>query len=321
MRQGPMGANSAGAGSAGTGSAGAGPAGDSSQAPRAPARALRRRLWFGLLTVSGLARRGFFIPSRHAEAAWTAGARPPYPAAEARLADCEAGFREALGWLEPYGDDLLRIGSAPAPAPRWAQSWFPRLDGAMAYALVRRLAPKRIVEVGSGHSTRFLARAVRDGALDTAIAAIDPAPRAAIAELPVTLLRRTVQETVARGTGSEVFGALSAGDFLMIDSSHVLMPGSDVDLLLGRVVPALPTGAILHLHDIFLPDDYPVAWDWRGYNEQLGVLPLLLDSSWEVMFSSHYVATRMAAALEGSVAARLPLAPEAFESSLWLKKR
>ena len=306
MRQGPM---------------GAGPADGSSPAPRAPARALRRRLWFGLLTVSGLARRGFFIPSRHADAARPAGARPPYAAAEAHLAEREAEFREALGGLEPYGEDLLRIGSEPAPAPRWAQSWFPRLDGAMAYALVRRLAPKRIVEVGSGHSTRFLARAVRDGGLDTAITAIDPAPRAAIADLPVTLLHHTVQETVGRGAGSEVFGALSAGDFLMIDSSHVLMPGSDVDLLLGRVVPALPSGAILHLHDIFLPDDYPAAWDWRGYNEQLGVLPLLLGGAWEVLFASHYVATRMAAALEGSVVARLPLAPEAIESSLWLKKR
>jgi len=284
--------------------------------PRLSARALRRRLWFGLLTVSGLARRGFFIPSRHADAAAAAGARPPYAAAEARLADCEAGFREALGWLESYRDDLLRIGSAPAPAPRWAQSWFPRLDGAMAYMLVRRFAPRRIIEVGSGHSTRFFARAVRDGALDTAITAIDPAPRAAIAELPVTLLRETVQQA-----GMEIFSELSAGDFLAIDSSHVLMPGSDVDLLLGRVVPALPSGAILHLHDIFLPDDYPVAWDWRGYNEQLGVLPLLFDGAWEVLFASHYVATRMAAALEGSVAARLPLDPEAIESSLWLKKR
>ena len=287
----------------------------------APARAMRRRLWYGLLTVSGLARRGFFIPSRHADAVQPAGTRPPYPAAEARLAACAAGFGEALGWLDAYADDLLRIGSESAPAPRWAQSWFPRLDGAMAYTLVRRFAPRRIVEVGSGHSTRFLARALRDGAMDISITAIDPAPRAAIAELPVTLLRHTVQEAVARGSGSEAFGALSAGDFLMIDSSHVLMPGSDVDLLFGRVVPALPSGAILHVHDIFLPDDYPAAWDWRGYNEQLGVLPLLLDDAWEVLFASHYVATRMSAALEGSVAARLPLDPEGIESSLWLRKR
>ena len=94
-----------------------------------------------------------------------------------------------------------------------------------------------------------------------------------------------------------------------------------MDLLLGRVLPALPAGTLVHLHDIFLPDDYPAAWDWRGYNEQLGVLPLILGDAWEVIFASHYVATRMAADLEASVVARLPLPAEAIESSLWLKRR
>ena len=291
----------------------------------APARALRRRFWFGLLTLCGFATRGFFIPSRHAGAAAPAGARPPYPAVEACFENREAGFREALGWAEALSGDLLRIGSeaapGPAPGPRWTQAWFPRLDGAMAYTLVRRLAPQRIVEVGSGHSTRFVVRAVADGGLETRITAIDPAPRAELAGLPVALLRHTVQEACAREVGAEVFAGLGSGDFLMIDSSHVLMPGSDVDLLLGRVIPALPAGAIVHLHDIFLPDDYPAAWDWRAYNEQLGVLPLLLGGAWKVLFASHYVATRMAADLEASVLARLPLVPGAVESSLWLEKR
>ena len=274
-----------------------------------------------MLTVCGFAKRGFFIPSRHADAAAPAGARPPYPAVEACFENREAGFREALGWAEALSDDLLRIGSEPAPGPRWTQAWFPRLDGALAYTLVRRLGPRRIVEVGSGHSTRFVARAVADGGLDTRITAIDPAPRAELAGLPVKLLRHTVQEACARKAGADAFAELGPGDFLMIDSSHVLMPGSDVDLLLGHVLPALPAGAILHLHDIFLPDDYPAAWDWRAYNEQLGVLPLLLGGAWEVLFASHYVATRMAADLEASVLARLPLASGAVESSLWLKKR
>lgn len=293
------------------------------------ARAFRRRLWFGLLTVCGFAKRGFFIPNRHADAAAPAGARPPYADVEAHFENCETGFREALGWAERYRDDLLRIGSesapapapTPAPGPRWTQSWFPRLDGALAYTLVRRLKPARIVEVGSGHSTRFVARAVADGGLETRITAIDPAPRAGLTGLPVNLLRHTVQEACARDAGAAAFAELGPGDFLMIDSSHVLMPGSDVDLLLGRVLPALPAGAIVHLHDIFLPDDYPAAWDWRGYNEQLGVLPLLLGGAWEAIFASHYVATRMAADLEGSVLARLPLPSGAVESSLWIEKR
>ena len=102
---------------------------------------------------------------------------------------------------------------------------FPRLDGAMAYALTRELRPARIVEVGSGHSTRFFARAIADGRLATRLTAIDPAPRAAIAGLPVDWLRDTVPDV-----GMAPFAALASGDFLVIDSSHVLMPGSDVDI-------------------------------------------------------------------------------------------
>ena len=280
-------------------------------------RAARRRLWFGLLTVLGLARRGFFIPHRYAGALPPPVARTPYPALEALFARHRPRFREVLGWIESAADGLTRIEArAPPPAPRWGQSWFPRLDAALAYTLVRRFAPRRIVEVGAGHSTRFLARAVADGGLSTRVTAIDPAPRADLADLPVDLRRITVQEA-----GLEPFAALVAGDFLSIDSSHILMPGSDVDFLLGRVFPDLPKGVLVQIHDVFLPDDYPGPWDWRGYNEQLGVLPLLTKGGWEPIFASHYVATRMAEELESSMVGRLPIATEALESSLWLRVR
>jgi Methyltransferase domain len=290
------------------------PAAAEANAMRAPARGRRRKLWFGLLTVLGLAERGFFIPHRYARTVPRAGRRAPYSAIESLMRAREPAFREALGWLDDYADDLFRIGEDSGP--RWTQSWFPRLDAAIAYALVRRMAPRQVIEVGAGHSTRFLARAVADGGLATRIVAIDPAPRASLAGLPVDWRRTTVQEA-----GPGVFAALAPGDILSIDSSHILMPGSDVDTLLGRVLPALPAGVTVHIHDIFLPDDYPAEWDWRGYNEQLGALGLLLGGGWEIVFASHYVATRMADAVAGSAAGRLALPADAFESSLWLRAR
>ena len=120
--------------------------------------------------------------------------------------------------------------------------------------------------------------------------------------------------------GLTPFAALAAGDLLLIDSSHILMPGSDVDLIFGQVLPRLPEGVLLHVHDVFLPDDYPAAWAWRGYNEQLAVLPLLFGGGWEVLFSSHYAASRMTAAVASSAVADLPLSAGAFESGLWLRK-
>jgi hypothetical protein len=218
-----------------------------------------------------------------------------------------------LGLIEEYKEHLEAIGSAPPPAPRWNQDWFPRLDAAAAYAMVRNLRPRRIVEVGSGHSTRFLARAVADGKLDTRITAIDPEPRASLAGLDVEWLRTPVQRIAA-------FPALGPDDILFIDSSHQLKPGSDVDFLLNAVLPLLPAGVRVHFHDIFLPDDYPAQWRWRSYNEQAAVASLVERDRFKIDFSSHAIVSRHPENIRG-VLARLPLLPGAMESSLWLTKQ
>ena len=109
---------------------------------------------------------------------------------------------------------------------------------------------------------------------------------------------------------------------LFIDSSHILMPGSDVDIALTVLLPALPGGTIIHFHDIFLPDDYPRDWAWRAYNEQLGLAALLLGGSlYRPLFASRYVVTRMHDDVQANVVSRLPLTDGAHESSLWLEKR
>ena len=152
--------------------------------------------------------------------------------------------------IEGFASELEAIGrdenSAPPPAPRWNQDWFPRLDAAAAYAMVRTCRPRRIVEVGSGHSTRFMARAVADGGLATRITAIDPEPRASISGLNVEYLRMPVQKI-----GNELFLTLKKDDILFIDSSHQLKPGSDVEFLVEEILPGLPSGVRVHFHDIF----------------------------------------------------------------------
>ena len=218
--------------------------------------------------------------------------------------------------IESYAAELEAIGKdAPPPAPRWNQDWFPRLDAAAAYTMVRTLRPKRIVEVGCGHSTRFLARAVADGGLDTRITAIDPAPRASLEGLKVRWLRQPVQ-----ASSLEVFRALAGRDILFIDSSHKLERGSDVEFLLEKVLPCLAKGVRLHFHDIFLPGPYPAAWAWRRYNEQAAVAALL-HAGYPCDFSSHWVVSRRGDLVARGVLGRLPLVAGAIESSLWLRKR
>lgn len=273
-----------------------------------------RRLMFGFATLSGVAERGFFIPYRYASTV-----RPgSYPAIEP-LFDAAAGrFAAVLDDIESHAAVLAKISrtSAAQGSPRWSQDWFPRLDAAAAYAIVRRERPRRVIEVGSGHSTRFIAKAVSDGATGTQILCIDPAPRVALGNLPVTHVKRVFGDADAATTAE-----LGSGDILFIDSSHIAMPGSDVDRLVLDVLPRLKPGVLVHIHDVLLPDGYPEVWAWRGYNEQTVVGALLQGGAFDLVFASHYVATRMSAAVAAGVLGGLPLRKDVLETSLWLRKR
>jgi Methyltransferase domain len=232
-----------------------------------------------------------------------------------RLTARESHFSDRLRAMDRYRDNLHAIGPDKPPAPRWNQDWFPRLDAAMAYTQVRDRRPRRMVEVGCGHSTRFFWRAVADGGLATGLTAIDPEPRATLDGLPgLRLIDRPVQEV-----GVEPFAALAAGDILSIDSSHKTTPGGDVDFLLSDVLPGLPAGVAVHFHDMFMPDDYPESWAWRGYDEAPAIEAMIAGGGWSIDFASHYAVSRMAVAVAGSVAGALPLAEGAIESSLWLE--
>ena len=264
-----------------------------------------RRLRMGVSTLLGR-RQGFFIPYRYA-----AGVESPagYPEIEALFRDAEPRFREALAAIEAHGDDLGRIGEdAEPPAPRWGQQWFPGLDAAALYAIIRSRAPNRMIEVGSGHSTRFAARAIADGGLGTRLTCIDPAPRATLEALDVEWRRRLLS-----ADDLPLFAALEAGDVAFFDSSHILTPGTDVDLILNRILPSLQPGVLVHIHDIFLPDGYPPAWEWRGYNEQNAIAPLLIGGGFAAIFANRYARTRL------GVVAHRP-AGGAPESSLWLER-
>ena len=101
------------------------------------------------------------------------------------------------------------------------------------------------------------------------------------------LLKRPVQQV-----GLETFSALQAGDILFVDSSHVCKTGSDVNYLYLEVFPRLARGVRIHVHDIFLPDEYPQDWvlrQGRSWNEQYLLQALLMHShAFRVIFGSSF---------------------------------
>ena len=148
-------------------------------------------------------------------------------------------MRHFLTSKSDYRADLIVIGPDNPLEPRWNQDWFPRFDSLAAYVVVRRAQPARIIEVGAGHSTRFLARAIRDGNLPTRLTSIDPQPRAKLSGFDV--LTKLLQDLPL-----SFFGSLTLGEIIFVDSSHVLAPGSDVERLLEHILALLPSRILVY---------------------------------------------------------------------------
>ena len=197
-----------------------------------------------------------------------------------------------LALLSELGAHRLPASSGPAPRYDPGNDQFPPQDAALLYSMVRKLRPKRMVEIGCGWSTTVTAQAIEDGGLGTHLTCIDPYPRSWLADMPaVTELR---QERVEL-TPLDVFTALGPDDILFVDSSHVVKTGSDVVHELLEVVPRLADGVVVHVHDVFIPEDYPKGWVAAGFgwNEQYLLQAYLVGNvGAEVLAMNRWLALR-----------------------------
>ncbi len=133
--------------------------------------------------------------------------------------------------------------------------FFETVDAEVAYSLVRHSKPSRIIEVGGGYSTRVLAAALRanrdQGNKGGKLFTIEPFPNPTLEGI-TTLIPQRVQDV-----DLDFFLSLGPGDILFLDSSHVVSVGSDVVREYLEILPRLRPGVLVHVHDIFLPSDYP----------------------------------------------------------------
>ncbi len=73
-------------------------------------------------------------------------------------------------------------------------------------------------------------------------------------------LRIDTHRVPVQSATADVLAALAPGDLLFVDSSHVHKPGSDVETVFDVLIPGVPEGVFVHLHDIYTPYRYPRAW-------------------------------------------------------------
>jgi hypothetical protein len=182
-----------------------------------------------------------------------------------------------LRTLETYGSELAKLFSQPDKGPHDydpANGGYGPLDAAVLYGVVRERRPGRIIEIGSGASTLVIAAAIRAARRDhpqyaPRFTCIEPFVPPYLQPAPVE-----VSEVLAHPVQSlslDLFRELAPGDLLFIDSTHVVNYGSDVVFEFLEILPILPVGVMVHVHDIFLPLDYPERWQKEHrffWNEQ-----------------------------------------------------
>jgi hypothetical protein len=207
------------------------------------------------------------------KARWGHGS-PPHRALSEIIGRNRAQYAATLHTILGLRDRLMAIpvdALNGSPEPRWFNGALPGLDAAVLYAMVAQHQPATYLEIGSGQSTRFARRACSDHDLATRIVSIDPAPHAEIDDLCDEVLRSGLEDV-----DLSVFERLTAGDILFVDNSHRCLQNSDVTVAFLDVLPALPPGVLVHFHDIFLPDDYPLEIADQFYSEQYVLAAALL---------------------------------------------
>jgi predicted O-methyltransferase YrrM len=200
---------------------------------------------------------------------------------------------------------------------------FPVLDAWVLEGMLRHHRPRRMIEVGCGYSTLVTARVNREelaGEMD--LICIDPYPKPFLAAGNVGGIREIRPEKVEEAP-LELFEQLGENDVLFIDTSHTVKTGGDVTWLFHEVLPRLRPGVLVHIHDIFLPHEYPQQWVFEGWgwNEMYLVRSFLLfNSAFEIVWATAYMFTYH----RERVAAAFPDYPDQgpmIGASMWIRRR
>jgi predicted O-methyltransferase YrrM len=192
------------------------------------------------------------------------------------------------------------------------------VDAELLYAMVRRFAPRRVVELGSGYSTLIIREALeRHGVadIDRTLHTYDPYPSSLLAaDWPVAPL--PVQDI-----SDEVFDELEAGDLLFVDTSHTVKAGGDVNRIVLDVLPMLRPGVIVHFHDIFLPYPYSRKHleEAHFWTEQYLLQAFLTaNDGWEVLVGGYAVARAHPSRLGAVIPS---FSPGASPGAFWIRRR
>jgi hypothetical protein len=199
------------------------------------------------------------------------------------------------------------------------------VDAAMLYCMVRKHRPRNIIEIGSGFSTLLSSLAIErnkeeDPSYECKLVAVEPFPKSQLLSQCKSLSELIVSPV--QKVPLDRFRELGSGDILFIDSSHVSKLGSDVNFELLEIVPRVRDGVLVHVHDVFIPFEYPRNWaieeGWFWNEQYLLQAFLSFNRSFEIVWAGSYMHWKFPESVAAAVGPyEVTPAPPA---SLWMRR-
>jgi hypothetical protein len=194
--------------------------------------------------------------------------------------------------------------------------YYPSPDAELYGAIIAEYRPARIIEIGSGYSTVIAHRSIRHFNIACDIHVIDPEPRRDVKSFASEIEYKPVQESSLRDLRLSSNGPT----ILFIDSSHITESGGDIPFLFCEILPNLPSGILVHVHDIFTPFDYPRNYAYLYYTEQYALQALLANTSrFSVLFSTHSMSREYPREMQAAFGPKVGADPLFFGASFWME--
>lgn len=216
--------------------------------------------------------------------------KPPHELLYTIINENKEEYKELLQTALKHKEEILKIkdhkNETDTLNPTWNNQFLPGLDIIGIYTLISKYNPKKYIEIGSGNSTKVVFKAKKEQNLQTEIISIDPMPRADIDKLADKIIRKPFEDV-----DFDILSELNENDILFIDNSHRILPNSDAMVFFMEILPLLKKGVIVHIHDIYLPYDYPQFMCDRFYSEQYALAFYLMANpkKYKTIFPAYFI--------------------------------
>lgn len=248
--------------------------------------------------------------------------------APSELLGVDLSIEDALallnGPLLPYLSEFRPPPHPSEPGRSWLHNGsYESVDAETLYAILRHLKPERVYELGSGVSSHVIHMAAQANAQDgnpLEHTIFDPFPyqAAALGSVPDA----TVHAIRSEDLDPAQFAALKAGDILFVDTTHTVRTGGDVTHIFLDILPRIAPGVTIHVHDIFLPYEYPKGWvidKRRAWAEQYLLQAFLtFNDDFKVVMPNYAVARAAPDALKRVIPSFDP--PSVRPGAFWIRR-